>query len=272
LLKNYSYGVSAWFYIHPQPPNTNANYESNYINVLKFGSFGPSVQYNPNTNALQFSIYGKTIELSTTPTNVPLNVVDIPLQTSNNVIINSDKGAVDVFINNKLVYTGNHVPDDATNANRQFSVTVGEADGINGEICNVVLNTSPFTKIEIEWLYKTNKVLNPPVVGVNMDPLNKGDSESYLASEAVDITTLLSTPTPTYSTHGMRVYGILGAIFGAMFGWLFNDASMMESIKGVIMGGVVFGLIGAMLGAVFSTDGTVAYILKTVANVFVDTF
>ena len=271
LLKNYSYGVSAWFYIHPQPPNTNANYESNYINVLKFGSFGPSVQYNPKNNALQFSIYGKTIELPTTA-NVPLNVLDIPLQTWNNVIINSDKGAVDVFINNKLVYTGNHVPDDTTNANTQFSVTMGEADGINGEICNVVLNTSPFTKIEIEWLYKTNKVLNPPVVGVNMDPHNQGESASHLASKSVDINTPLPTPTPTYSTSGMQVYGILGAIFGAMFGWLFNDTSTMESIKGIIMGGIVFGLIGAMLGAVFSTDGTVAYLLKTAANVFVDTF
>jgi hypothetical protein len=38
------------------------------------------------------------------------------------------------------------------------------------------------------------------------------------------------------------------------------------------MGAVVFGLIGALLGALFSTDGTVAYVLKTVANVFVDTF
>jgi hypothetical protein len=38
------------------------------------------------------------------------------------------------------------------------------------------------------------------------------------------------------------------------------------------MGAVVFGLIGALLGAIFSTDGTGYYILKTVANVFVDTF
>jgi hypothetical protein len=38
------------------------------------------------------------------------------------------------------------------------------------------------------------------------------------------------------------------------------------------MGAIVFGLIGALLGALFSTDGTVAYVFKTVANVFVNTF
>ena len=268
LLQNYDYGVSAWFYIHPQPPNANANYDS-YINMLQFGSFGPSVQYNPKTNALQFSIYGNPIEL--TP-NVPLTVSDIPLQTWNNVVINSDKGAVDIFINDKLIYTGNNVPDNQTRANSLFSITIGQADGIHGEICNIVLNTAPFTQMEIEWMYKTNKALNPPVVGANRDPLNQGDSASYMASEAADINTPLPTPMPTYSTHGMTTFGVLGAIFGAIFGWLFNDDSTMESVKGFFMGGIVFGLIGAMLGAMFSTDGTVAYVFKTAANVFVDTF
>jgi len=266
LLRNYNYGVSAWFYIHPQPPNTNANYESNFINMLTFGDFGPIVQYNPKLNAMTFYLYGKQLEL--TPKEL-LIVSDIPLQTWNNVIINSDKGAVDIFINNKLIYTGN-LAGSPTNA--LYNVTIGHADGINGEICNVVLNTSPFTKMEIEWLYKTNKVLNPPVVGVNMDPLNQGDTASYLATESVDIKNPLPTPMPTYSTHGMNTFGVLGAIFGAIFGWLFNDAATMSSTIGLFMGAIVFGLIGALLGAVFSTDGTVAYVLKTVANVFVDTF
>ena len=270
LLRNYNYGVSAWFYIHPQPPNTNANYDSaDYTNMLQFGSFGPSVQYNPKTNTLQFSIYGKTIEL---PSNGPLIVSDIPLQTWNNVIINSDKGAVDIFINNKLIYTGIHMPGNNADANAVHNVAIGHTDGIHGEICNVVLTTSSFTKAEIEWLYKTNKMLNPPVVGVNMDPLNQGDSESNLASKSVDIKTPLPTPMPTYSKYGMNTFGVLGAIFGAIFGWLFNDANTTSSTIGLFMGAIVFGLIGALLGAVFSTDGTVAYVLKTVANVFVDTF
>ena len=265
-LKNYSYGVSAWFYIHPQPPNTNANYDSdnNHINMLQLGSFGPSIKYNPKNNTMQFGLYGTPIDLV---------VNDITLQTWNNAVINSDKGAVDIFINNKLIYTGHHVPN--TNdpvPNAVNNVTVGQADGVNGEMCNVVLNTAPFTKPEIAWLYKTNKVLNPPVVGVNMDPLNQGESAGDLATEAINKDTPAPTPMPTFSTYGARPYGIIGAVIGAIFGWLFNHESHAESAKGLLIGALVFGLMGAGLGALFSTDGTVAYVLKTVANVFVDTF
>jgi hypothetical protein len=276
-LKNYSYGVSAWFYIHPQPPNTNANYSDNYINLMRFGDFGPSIQYNPKTNTLQFMLYEIPIELNKSET---LTVSDVPLQTWNNIVINSDKGMVDIFINNKLIYTGVHMPNDKTNANDAvFNVIVGQADGVHGEMCNVVLNTEPFTKPEIMWLYNTNKALNPPVVGVDMDPQNQGDSASYLASEAVDKDAPKPTPIPAISTSGAQMYGIIGAVLGAIFGWLFNDenteqsmSGLMQSTKGFLMGALVFGLIGALLGALFSTDGTVAYILKTVANVFVDTF
>ena len=264
-LRNYNYGVSAWFYIHPQPPNTNANYDSDnsHINMLQLGSRGPSIQYNPKNNTVQFSLYGTPIELV---------VNDIPLQTWNNAVINSDKGAVDIFINNKLIYTGHHVPttnDPVPNAVN--NVTVGQADGMHGDMCNVVLNPAPFTKPEIEWLYKTNKALNPPVVGVNMDPLNQGKSASDLATDALNKDTPAPTPMPTYSTRGAITYGIIGAIIGAVFGFISNQ-SPIESAKGLLMGAVVFGLIGALLGAIFSTDGTGYYILKTVANVFVDTF
>ena len=263
-LKNYRYGISAWFYIHPQPPNTNENYSESFINIMKFGDFGPYIQYKPKTNTLQFGLYGKPIELT---------VSDVPLQTWNNFIINSDKGNVDIFINNKLVYTGNHIPDDKINAKDAiFNVELGQSDGIHGEICNIVLNTEPFTKPEIMWLYKTNKTLNPPVVGVDMDTQNQGNSENYLASESVNKNAPKPTPIPAISTSGAKMYGILGAVLGAIFGWLFNDETNMESAKGFIMGAIVFGLIGASLGALFSTDGTVAYILKTIANVFVDTF
>lgn len=241
LLQNYNYGVSAWFYLHPQPPNTNTNYDATtYMNMLQFGSFGPVVQYNPKLNAMQFIIYGTPIKAT---------ITDIPMQTWNNVVINSDKGVVDIFINNKLVYTGTHLPNSPDH--KLFTVNIGQSDGIHGEICNVMLNTAPFTKTEIAWLYKTNRTLNPPVVGADMDQV-------------------ADTPMPTYSASGLKTFGILGAVFGALFGWLFNDES--SAIKGVIMGAIVFGLIGALLGSLFSTDGTLAYLLKTGANVFVDTF
>jgi hypothetical protein len=274
LLQNYNYGVSAWFYIHPQPPSTNPEYSADAsLNVLNFGSFGPNIAYSPKSNALQIKMDGG--KASSDSATIP-PITDIPLQTWNNVVVNSDKGTIDIFVNNKLVYTGNHVTVPDTTA-KYASIGGGGSesnnDGIQGEICNVVLNRAPFTKNEIAWLYKTNKVLNPPVVGVsNQDPLNQGESASYLASESVNINAPTPTPMPKYSSSGMMTYGIVGAVLGALFGWLFNNDSGMSAAKGFIMGAIVFGLIGATLGTLFSTDGTVAYVLKTVANVFVDTF
>jgi hypothetical protein len=273
LLQNYNYGVSAWFYIHPQPPSTNPEYSADAsLNVLNFGSFGPNIAYSPKSNALQIKMDGG--KSSSDSATIP-PITDIPLQTWNNVVVNSDKGTIDIFVNNKLVYTGNHVTVPDTTAKYASIGGGGESnnDGIQGEICNVVLNRAPFTKNEIAWLYKTNKVLNPPVVGVsNQDPLNQGESASYLASESVNINAPTPTPMPKYSSSGMMTYGIVGAVLGALFGWLFNNDSGMSAAKGFIMGAIVFGLIGATLGTLFSTDGTVAYVLKTVANVFVDTF
>jgi uncharacterized membrane protein YeaQ/YmgE (transglycosylase-associated protein family) len=245
-LHNYSYGVSAWFYIHPQPPTLNPEY-ANDINVFNFGETGPSVSYSPKTNALNVSIAGVKMPSEPIPP-----MVDVPLQRWNNLVINSDKGAIDIFINGKLIYTGMHVPEITRSIQIAQAVVIGQETGVQGEICNMVLNREPFTKAEIAWFYKTNSALNPPVVGVN-----ERDRDSQ--------------PNPmSFSQNGSVTAGSIAAVFGALFGWLFNNPS--ESTKGAVMGAIAFGLIGALLGALFSTDGMVANVMKTAASVFVDTF
>ena len=270
-LHNYSYGVSAWVYIHPQPPNV---YNNKTMNIFNFGTTnGPNVSYNPGTNTIIVSIRmsdNSNVDVAT--------ITDIPLQRWNNIVVNSDKGAIDIFINGKLIYTGTHVPNIVSNPLGSIVVGQGKNDknkeevkvaekGISGEICNMVLNREPFTSPEIAWFYKTNKSLNPPVVGANPHEATKQETK-----QAVTDTTA-ETPNPlSFSTYGARTYGIIGVVLGALFGWLFNDGNTNESAKGLVMGAIVFGLIGALLGALFSTDGTVAYVFKTVANVFVNTF
>jgi hypothetical protein len=273
-LHNYSYGVSAWVYIHPQPPNV---YKNKTMNIFNFGkTIGPDVSYDPGTNAIIVSI-----RMSNNNDVVVATITDAPLQRWNNIVVNSDKGAIDIFINGKLIYTGTHVPDTAESPLTSIVVGQGKTDknnevpdkGISGEICNLVLNREPFTSPEIAWFYKTNKSLNPPVVGANQD--NQGEATKQETKQTVtDTTAESSTPNNplSFSTYGARTYGIIGVVLGALFGWLFNDGNTSESVKGLGMGAIVFGLIGALLGALFSTDGTVAYVFKTVANVFVNTF
>ena len=257
-LHNYSYGVSAWVYIHPHPPNV---YNNKTMNIFNFGTtIGPDVSYDPGTNTIIVS-HNSNVTVAT--------ITDVPLQRWNNIVVNSDKGAIDIFINGKLIYTGTHLKTDSS---LMGSIVVGQGKtdkevkvaekGISGEICNLVLNREPFTSPEIAWFYKTNKSLNPPVVGANPHE----ETKQPVADTA-------ETPTPlSFSTYGARTYGIIGVVLGGLFGWLFNDGNTNESVKGLGMGAIVFGLIGALLGALFSTDGTVAYVFKTVANVFVNTF
>ena len=266
LLHNYNYGLSSWFYIHPQPPNTNSSYDtSSYMNMLTMGdSFGPVIQYNPKLNAMQFSIYGKPIKSP----NGTFTVTDIPLQTWNNVVINSDKGMVDIFINNSLIYTGTHLPDKQSQ--EWFTISTGQADGIHGEICNIMLNTTPFTKTEIAWLYNTNKALNPPVVGAGQTSSDDTTNSNSNSNSDSDSNSNSDNSDSDSGNSGMKTFSIVGAVFGALFGLLFNDKA--DALKGLVMGAIIFGLIGALMGKLFGADGTIAYILKTGANVFVDTF
>jgi uncharacterized membrane protein YeaQ/YmgE (transglycosylase-associated protein family) len=255
-LANYRYGVSAWFYIDPQPPNLNAEYANanNAINMFNFGgALGPNVSYEPQTNALNVSIAG--VKMSP-ETPIP-PITDIPLQRWNNLVINSDKGTIDIFMNGRLIYTGTHVPEITKSTQITQLVMIGQETGVKGEICNMVLNREPFTKAEIAWFYNTNRALNPPVVGASDLDAPKPQSDGGLL---------------TFSQGGSVTGGWLGFVFGLLFGWLFNNANTTESAKGAVMGAIAFGLIGALLGALFSTDGTVATIMKAVANVFVNTF
>ena len=252
-LANYRYGVSAWFYIDPQPPT---QYAEDSINVFNFGrDIGPIVTYAPSTNALNVSIAG--VKMSP-ETPIP-PITDIPLQRWNNLVINSDKGAIDIFMNGRLIYTGTHVPEITNRSTQIIQMVIGQGQktGIQGEICNMVLNREPFTKAEIAWFYNTNRTLNPPVVGASDLDAPQPQSDGGLL---------------TFSQGGSVTGGSLGFVFGLLFGWLFNNANTTESAKGALMGAAAFGLIGALLGALFSTDGTVANIMKAVANVFVDTF
>ena len=147
-----------------------------------------------------------------------------------------------------------------------FTISTGQADGIHGEICNIMLNTTPFTKTEIAWLYNTNKALNPPVVGAGQtssDDTANSNSNSNSNSDS-------NNSDSDSGNSGMKTFSIVGAVFGALFGLLFNDKA--DALKGLVMGAIIFGLIGALMGKLFGADGTIAYILKTGANVFVDTF
>uniref|UniRef100_A0A6C0EZC1 Uncharacterized protein n=1 Tax=viral metagenome TaxID=1070528 RepID=A0A6C0EZC1_9ZZZZ len=148
----YNYGLSAWFYIHPQPKNTNSSYTTpDGVSILDF-SGAPTINYDASNNVLFMIVNGSTISKDFQPKS------QIPLQRWNHLFINfNNYGTMDVFLNNNLETSVPKVfPPLIT------SLTVGTNKGIYGQACNVVYYQSVLGSDAISWIYNTHKYLNPP--------------------------------------------------------------------------------------------------------------
>jgi len=227
-LHRYNWGISMWFYIRSSGSNATANVFSlegqNQNKVV-------TVLYDNNTNAI--SVNGDTL-------------TGVHLHKWNNLVINFDKGKIDVFINGKLLSTSNDARTESNNI--ALNMKIGN-ESIRGEICNIIIHKENFTKSQINWIYDSNKLFNPPVVGINF---SENDST-----------------TPKLS--GMYIGMIFGILIGAILGCIFN--AMVDKFYGAIMGAILFGAIGAVLGYLFWwEDGIFANVFNAVADVFVNTF
>jgi hypothetical protein len=160
---HYSYGVSAWFYIHPEPLNSYSS-GSNGINILNFATNGdgnggaPQVSFNPATNELIVNV-----QTSTNNNNNSQKQVIVPnpilLQRWNHLFINfNNNGIMDIFLNNHLESsTPNIIPK------LPKTLIVGSDSGIYGQACNVVYYKDVVGSQGISWIYNTHKLLNPPL-------------------------------------------------------------------------------------------------------------
>ena len=158
---HYSYGISAWFYIHPEPPKNS--YSSSSISILNFATNAngtnvqgaPQVLFDPSGNQLIISVL--------TETNNSVNVTlpnPILLQRWNHLFINfNNNGIMDVFLNNNLESsTPNIIPK------LPKTLIVGsKPGGIYGQVCNVVYYKDVVGTQGISWIYNTHKLLNPPL-------------------------------------------------------------------------------------------------------------
>lgn len=161
---HYSYGISAWFYIHPEPPkNSYSSSDSNGINILNFATDSngtnaqgaPQVLFVPKTNQLVISVQTETN--NTVSVTLPNQIL---LQRWNHLFINfNNNGIMDVFLNNHLESsTPNVIPK------LPKTLIVGSnPGGIYGQACNVVYYKDVVGSQGVSWIYNTHKVLNPPL-------------------------------------------------------------------------------------------------------------
>jgi len=150
---NYNYAVSAWFFIHEQPPGHSvANTE--FTSILNYAN-KPNFLFNVEKNTLRIAIKN-ALDKET----VIYETKDFPLQKWNNVVVNYNGGTLDVFINSKLVgSTSNVVPFMSYDA-----ITAGTDKGVSGGVCNVTYFAAPLSLSKIKLFYKSLKSKNPPIV------------------------------------------------------------------------------------------------------------
>ena len=164
---DYEYSISFWIYINSDAPNTNSNY-SRYTSLLNYGG-KPNVLYKADTNTLMITMdqegldkisKNKLIEYDEEGNRIIYTNKNFLLQKWNNIIINFNGGTLDIFLNGELVKSSIEVVPYM-----KFDVlTIGNDQGINGSICNVVYYKKALSITNIYYIYKNVKDKTPPVI------------------------------------------------------------------------------------------------------------
>ena len=149
----YTYALSAWYYINPQPPNTSPAY-TKFTTILDYGK-KPLIQFNSLKNTLR-------VQCETSKGNLKTlyETKDIKYQKWNNIVVNYDAGTMDVFINGLLVSSTPEIAPYMTYEN----VIVGEQNGIQGGICNVVYYKHILSAGKINMAYKLLRNKDIPII------------------------------------------------------------------------------------------------------------
>jgi len=145
---NYHYSLSAWFYINPQPPNTSPAYNK-YTNILNYGG-KPAVEFNGQLNSLRVTVETEQQPDGSNKTVQVFETKKVLFQRWNNIVINYDRGTMDVFLNGKLVGSRPSIAPYMT----YESINVGANNGIHGGISNVLYYKDNLSKNYIEMMYQ----------------------------------------------------------------------------------------------------------------------
>ena len=85
---------------------------------------------------------------------------ELPMQKWNNIVINFDRGTLDIYINNKMVASEQKIIPYQS----QDKITIGQEKGLSGGICNVIYFPETLSLSKIGFFYQTLSNFNPPVL------------------------------------------------------------------------------------------------------------
>jgi hypothetical protein len=150
--KDYNYAISFWFYIDSSIDYGSESYNKD-VNIFSYGG-KPKVTYSGKKRELSVKMLDGNDEFKTA-----FKTQDLLYQKWNFVVLNYNDGVLDVFINNNLVGTK---IIGAPYFNKD-SIKIGEENGINGGICNVIFYEYPLTQSKISTQYNSLRMSERPV-------------------------------------------------------------------------------------------------------------
>jgi hypothetical protein len=143
----YNYALSGWFWI-------NSESNKGYRTIMNYGQI-PNIMYSHVKNKIQITIKGQS------GSNVIVcEIPGIPVQKWNHILINNNKGFMDVFFNGKLYKSVEGIVPYKSNER----LSTGDVKGIEGGVCNVMYFERPLEIYKIKQLYHSFKNYDPPVV------------------------------------------------------------------------------------------------------------
>lgn len=157
---NSNFGLSMWIYVNNMGSNV---IQTNGSVLFKIASPNnthgkPCIRYMGN-DEWNF-IFNENLKSSSD--NKTNYILKIPSQKWNHVVFNYYENNVDLFINGNLERNMDlkwnplrYLPTDI--------ISVGDADGIDGAICNVKYYNNPLTQTKISQIYNMYIMKNPPL-------------------------------------------------------------------------------------------------------------
>ena len=161
---NYNYSISCWIFIDNYDGNNKT--DDHDKSIIRFGNKFDT-RFNPYKKELSVKVRScpedlnnEFIEKKYCKTKIVYKTKEILFQRWNHFVFNYDSGTLDIFVNNRLVSSTPNVSplfiDDG--------ISVGDNEGVEGAICNVMYFSNILSKTSVNFLYKMFYTLNPPIV------------------------------------------------------------------------------------------------------------
>lgn len=162
-LYKYNFGISSWIFINSYSTSTSLAYNKD-ISIMNFAN-KPNILYNSKTNELKIETIVENNDIANkdnknkSEKNVLHIEPNIKLQKWNHIVVNGDNGHLDIFINNKLIFSKEGIDNTYNSLDGLY---VGDMNGIDALVANVVYFKSPLDSSQITSIYNKYKAKNPP--------------------------------------------------------------------------------------------------------------